>query len=441
VVLAAVASNDNLAARGGGALIIMGMWWVTELLPLEVTSLLPMPLYTFLGITKAGTLAGKFFNGTSFLFCAGFLIGIAVERWGVHKRIAYTLVARTGKRVELLIGGFIFAVWMLSMWISNTATVLCMLPVAQAFLDSLQEEDRKSFEAPFLVSLSWAASIGGIATPVGTPTNGIFLGIYEKFWGEQFPFLRFVLAVVPLSFFLILTVWLGVCACYIWIPKRHIPIDVEAIHAARDALGPWRFEEMVVVANLGILVLLWFTASPIGSFRGWKVSVSELVDDGCIGLAMTLPLFFIPCATQLPRWLLSAFNPVRCTSRTEDSKDDTPLRILDWKYAKPRFKWDVLFVFGGAYMVAEGTVKSGFADLVADEMSQWNMSEPAYLLLIVTMIAFITEFISNMACVSIFGPIFLQTGDRAFVFRFCHDIFKSCLLSSLTLLYSRSAWL
>lgn len=175
VVFAAVAANKNLAVRVGGALAIMGMWWVSEILPLEVTSMLPMPLYTLLGIVKASTLAGIFFNGTSFLFCAGFLIGIS-----------------------------------------------------------------------------------------------------------------------------------------------------------------------------------------------------------------------------------TALSPARCASHTDDSKDDMPLHILDWKYAKPRFKWDILFIFGGAYMVAEGTVQSGFADVVADEMAQWNISEVAFLILVVTIIAFLTEFIFNMASVGIF---------------------------------------
>jgi hypothetical protein len=137
-----------------------------------------------------------------------------------------------------------------------------------------------------------------------------------------------------------------------------------------------------------------------------------MVDSGSIGLAMTLPLFFMPCATKLPCWIQSSIDPARCMSQTDDAKDDMPTRILDWKYAKPKFKWDILFIFGGAYMVAEGTVESGFAGVVADEMAQWNISELSFLILVVTIICFLTEFISNMASVGIFGPIFLHTGTE-----------------------------
>ena len=198
---ALVESGRPEVARGAAVLGVMALWWVTEVLPLPITSLLPMVLYPLLGVCSASELSKVFFDATSMLFVAGFLVGLAVERWGMHRRIAFSVVALVGGGgMAALIAGFMGSTWLLSMMISNTATTLAMLPVADAFLASLPPGTER-FQSGFLLAIGYAATIGGIATPVGTPTNAIFLSQYSLFWPDEpeFSFATFTLAALPLS--------------------------------------------------------------------------------------------------------------------------------------------------------------------------------------------------------------------------------------------------
>merc|ERR1711862_943076 len=160
-----------------------GLWWLTEALPLTISALFPIVLYPLLGVAKPNELASQFFKGTSFLFVGGFFVGLAIERWGVHKRVICAVVCRAGSRVDLLVGGFMASVWVLSAWISNTAAAVCMMPVVQSFLEQLPE-GHATFKAGVLLTVAWSASLGGLATPVGTPTNGIMLDQFATLYPE-----------------------------------------------------------------------------------------------------------------------------------------------------------------------------------------------------------------------------------------------------------------
>ena len=222
---ALVESGRPEVARGAAVLGVMALWWVTEVLPLPITSLLPMVLYPLLGVCSASELSKVFFDATSMLFVAGFLVGLAVERWGMHRRIAFSVVALVGGGgMAALIAGFMGSTWLLSMMISNTATTLAMLPVADAFLASLPPGTER-FQSGFLLAIGYAATIGGIATPVGTPTNAIFLSQYSLFWPDEpeFSFATFTLAALPLS------------GCL-----RHVARDMCTLRLARPHAPPGR---------------------------------------------------------------------------------------------------------------------------------------------------------------------------------------------------------
>jgi sodium-dependent dicarboxylate transporter 2/3/5 len=400
------------AAKGAAVLAIVALWWVTEVVPLTVTAFLPMVLYPALSIIPASTLAKEFFNGTTFLFVAGFLLGIALERWNMHRRVAYSIVSSMGCRTELLLGGFMISVWLLSMWISNTAAILCMLPVAQAFLQTLPPAT-EAFQKSFLLAMGYSATIGGIATPVGTPTNGIFMGLYSQFWPEEddFSFARFVAAAFPLSALLLFIVWLGMCTMYVWRNSVKIVLDPTSFQSRRASLGKWQFEEFVLVIGFSVLVLLWFTAAPIGEFRGWKQSVAADLNTGSIGLAITLPFFFIPCGSRLPRSLRRFLGNDRCQSLAVDTKPK-PEYILDWDAAKSKFHWEILFVFGSGYLLAKGTLESQLADLIATALANIDISQLGFIMLVTCVTAFITEFVSNMATTNIFGTIVVATAQK-----------------------------
>lgn len=182
------------ASKGLSVLLVTALFWVTEVMPLSVSSLLPMALYPLFGIVKASSLAGHFFSGVSFLFIAGFFLGLAIERWNLHTRFVHVMLSKVGGRVELYMAALMLCTWLLSMWISNTAAMLCILPMVKSFQESI--DDRHSrFQSGMLLAIGYSATIGGLATPVGTPTNGIFMMLFQDFWPEQqeFSFATFAL--------------------------------------------------------------------------------------------------------------------------------------------------------------------------------------------------------------------------------------------------------
>jgi len=293
---------------------------------------------------------------------------------------------------------------------SNTATILAMMPVAEAFLGTLPQGNER-FAGGFLLAIGYSATIGGIATPVGTPTNAIFLGQFSQFWPSEgdFPFAKFVACAAPLSGILLFVTWLGACAAYIWRSPEPIKVDRARFREYSESLGKWTFEEMVIAVDLLALILLWFTASPLGSFPGWKASVAPGLDSGSIGLMMVLPLFFIPCGARLPVVFRRVLGNDRCSS--EVAPDAEPRHILDWDALAGNFKWEILFVFGAGYMVALGTTESGLAQAIA-ELLTGGLGEFALLALVTTITCFTTEVVSNMATVSIFGPIIVAAAKQ-----------------------------
>jgi len=300
---------------------------------------------------------------------------------------------------------------LLSMWISNTAAILCMLPVAQAFLESLPP-GTELFQKSFLLAMGYSATIGGIATPVGTPTNGIFMGLFSQFWPEEdeFSFARFVAAALPLSALLLLIVWFGMCTMYVWRNSgTNIVPDQTVFQSRRSSLGKWQYEEFVLMVCFSVLIVLWFTASPIGEFDGWKQSVAKDLNSGSIGLALTLPFFFIPCGIRLPRVLRELLGDDRCQSLAADAN---PEHILDWESVKSKFHWEILFVFGSGFLLAKGTLESQLADLVACGLADIDMSQMGFIILVTFVTAFTTEFVSNMATTNIFGAIVVATAQK-----------------------------
>mmetsp|Transcript_25917 Transcript_25917/g.53754 ORF Transcript_25917/g.53754 Transcript_25917/m.53754 type:complete len:497 (+) Transcript_25917:263-1753(+) len=397
------------ASKGAAVLIITALWWFTEVLPLTITSLLPMVLYPLLGVVRASELSTKFFGSTSFLFIAGFFIGLAVERWTLHERIVCTVVSVMGRRVEMLIAGFMLSVWLLSMWISNTATILCMLPMAQAFLATLPPGHER-FQSGFLLAIGYSATIGGIATPVGTPTNGIFIEQFSTFWPseDEFSFAKFVLCAIPLSAVLLVTVWLGFCSIYVWRSKETIPVDRQLFTTMQAEMGKLTFEQIVVAADLLVLIVLWFTASPINSFPGWKKFVAKELNSGSIGLIITLPLFFIPCGWRLPAKLRKIIGEDRCATKASDPH---PHNVLDWHAIRNGFKWEILFVFGGGMLIAHGTVKSELAQWIAECLAEMHTSEFGFIFVVTLIICSVTEVVSNMSTLATFGSIIATTAQ------------------------------
>ncbi len=365
----------------------MAIIWVTELLPLEVAGLVPVLLYAATGIMNEKVSSQVFWKPASFLFAVGFLMGIVVERWNMHKRIAVTMVLSAGTNVPLLLFMMMFAVYLLSMWISNTATVLCMLPVVKSFLATIDNK-YKDFKGAVLLAIGWSATIGGLSTPVGTPTNTLFLGIYEQWWDQKFAFGPFMAFAVPISFLLLVAAWTLVCSWHVW-GKEKIPVDLQVFRDVKRQLGPMKYEEYVVSIYIFLTIVSWFS----GKYLKPHVAMMKNMGSASIGLFWTMPLFFIPTMNKK-------------LEKSSDGKMLPAQHILDWSYAMPKFKWQILITFGGGYIVAKGTQVSGFAAWVASLINP--MPEIALVAVVVIVICFLTEVISNMASVLIFGPILIE---------------------------------
>ena len=382
---------QNQVLKGGLCLLAMALLWVTETLPLPLVGIFPIFLYSFTNIMKAKAIALKFWNAMSFLFCVGFLMGAVIERWGLHRRFAVHIVLSAGENVANLLLMLMIALWFMSMWVNNSAALLCMLPVIKQFLGSIPDE-HKHFKAALLMACAWSCSTGGMATITGSLTNATGMGLFENMFGEEMPFGTFMLCAFPLACTNLLAIWILVCSKYLWFSsKAAIKVDLRAFKKMKEDLGPMKREERIVLIYLALLIPVWcVTTGPIKEAIGLP-----FIETSSIGMLFTLPLFCIAASTQ--------------KIETIDGKPVAAENVLDWYYARAKFRWEILFIFGGGYMVAEGTMVSGFAQWVAGSFGQ--MDEFVLAICVIIASCFVTEFISNMACINIFAPIIVEIAN------------------------------
>ena len=309
------------AAKGGLCLLIMAVVWITELLPLSTSSLLPIFLFSFTNIMDAKQISKVFWNANTFLFSVGFLIGAVVQRWGLHKRLAVNIVLSTGSNVTVLLLMIMFASWIMSMWINNTAAILCLLPVVKRFLRTVPEK-HANFKKGTLLAMAYASSIGGMATIVGSLTNGVAMGVFENYFGTEFGFGEFLLVALPFSLIMLFVAWIMTCIRHIWFSKSGtIEIDLEEFRNMRRQLGPMKREEIIVCVYLFSLIGVWCFARSIKLALGLP-----FIETASIGMIFTFPLFFIPATTRKLEKI--------------EGKVVVAENILDWSYAKTVFKWE-----------------------------------------------------------------------------------------------------
>ncbi len=381
-----------------GALI--GVLWVTEALPLPVTSLLPLILFPLAGILSFEEAAEPYANPYIFLFMGAFMIAQAIERWNLHRRIALITVLAVGTRPRHLVGGFMLATALLSMWLSNTATAMMMLPiglgVASLLADRLDrsETDRavdsrrrvtsegEDFKVALLLGIAYAASIGGIGTLVGTPPN-IFLAGFLASKGIAVSFGRWMLFAVPFALALLVIAWLMLV--FIFHPMRiaAIPGGRQLIREELRRLGSASRGEWTVLSVFALTATAWILREPL--FQ-WEPIASRIpwitrVNDPMIALAGALLLFAVP--VNLRRGVFA----------------------LDWETAV-KLPWGVLLLFGGGLSLAAAAVESGFNAWVG----QWvagldGLPTVALVMVISLMVIFLTEIASNTATATAFLPI------------------------------------
>ena len=280
----------------------MAIWWISEAVPLAITSLLPVALFPMVGVMDGQTVSAAYFNHVIFLFIGGFLIALAMQRWNLHKRIALTILSITGTGKTRLLLGFMLATAMLSMWMSNTATAMMVVPILISVLTEIEPEPEKkrSFSTGVLLGVAYSASIGGVMTLVGTPPNLSFLRIYQVMFPQApaITFLQWMLFAVPAGILLLVAAFTLLYFRYARGSKTKAVKDLP-IKQMKEDLGPISREEKIVLASFILMALLWITRSDIEvgatTIKGWAALFGKpaFINDGTVAIALSLPLFMI----------------------------------------------------------------------------------------------------------------------------------------------------
>ena len=378
--------GDPRPTRMAAVAILMAGWWITEAIPIPATALLPVALFPLLGIVPGKATAGVYFNHIIFLFIGGFLFAIAMERWGLHRRIALRIILLFGTRPRRLLLGFMAATWLLSMWISNTATTMMLAPMAVALLSQLGErygaEKASHYGVGLLIGIAYAASIGGLATLIGTPPNLSFARILTIVFPEapDISFARWMFFALPLSIVFLVIAW--------WMLARQHARGVEREPAkgrrGRDEfrrayaeLGPIGYEERWVAVLFGLLVLGW----TLRTFWARWLPEPGYVDDGTVAIALALVLFLV-------------------ASRTPGEG-----RVLRWRDAL-KIRWGIVLLFGGGFALASGFKESGLSEWLGEALAGVGGVPPVLLILIICgSITFLTELTSNTATTEMILPV------------------------------------
>ena len=379
------------AARATAAVgTLMALWWMTEALPLPATSLLPIALFPLLGVLPIREATAPYAHKFIFLFMGGFILALAMERWDLHKRIALLTLLLFGTSQRRIVAGFMAATAMLSMWVSNTATTVMMLPIATSVLAFALTEKKDQDNASrsrlgvcLLLGIAYAASIGGLATIIGTPPNVFLVGYLRDTQGIDVSFLQWMKVGLPLSVVFVVLAWAALT--YVLHPLDPTPIEGgrELLKRELRALGrPSRGEWTVFVIFL-TTALAWITRQPLSDW-GWlaeRVPAITRLDDSGIAIIAALSLFIIP------------INPSK------------GVFTLDWQTAS-RLPWGVLLLFGGGLSLAGAIDSSDLDSWIGDRAIALGGTPHWVIILAVTaLVIFLTEITSNTATAATFLPI------------------------------------
>lgn len=366
--------------------LLMACWWATEAIPIPATSLLPIIVLPLAGVVTTKQAGAEYFHPVVLLLFGGFFIALGLEKWRLHARIALNVVVRAGGRPRALILGFMAASALLSMWISNTATTLMLTPIALSVARAeLGDEERGPFAIALLLGVAYAASIGGVATPVGTPTNLIAMGWLADNAETQIGFLQWMTFGLPVALLFVPVAW-------IILTRLTFPIDArapahaaaEVVRARLDALGPISAPELRLGAVFAVVALLWMS----NGFLIERFGIEHLVAlrgsslDAVIAVAGAVALFLIPAGGA--------------------AKGEA---LMDWETAA-KLPWGVVLLFGGGLSLALAIRATGLAAWLGGQMSAVSVLPAlAVMFALIIVIIFLTELTSNVATVTAFLPV------------------------------------
>ena len=374
-----------LLSTQGDAVIAVALWmvtwWLTEAVSISVTALLPLLLFPLLDIMPIAEVGNNYGSPIIFLFFGGFVMALALEKVNLHRRIALNIIRITGTTPNKVVLGFMIATASLSMWISNTATAVVMLPIAMSVIklliddvDGFTKKDR-NFAVSVLLGIAFSANAGGIATVIGTPPNSILIGLLENEYQIEISFLKWMVFALPFSIIMIGLSYITLV--HLIFPSKGLNFSAsnEVIQEELRKLGPTRSKEKMVLGIFAVTVSLWIFRTLINS-----VFPSLGLSDTMISMFAAISLFAVP------------FNL---------KKGDF---ILDWKDTE-KLAWGILILFGGGLALAKGMSVSGIVDQVSQSIAAGNFSITATASLLILLMLFMTELMSNVALVAVLAPV------------------------------------
>jgi sodium-dependent dicarboxylate transporter 2/3/5 len=360
----------------------MAIWWISEAIPIAATAFLPLVFMPLLGILPISIISANYMHPTVLLYMGGFLLATGIEKWSLHRRIALNIINLLGTDLRRIVLGFILATGILSMWISNSATSLMMLPIGLAVVGQFRTQLGESnasiadqFGKNIMLGIAYSASIGGVATLIGTPTNTIMVSVIQELYGYEIDFNEWFMFGLPLSVVLLMICWYYLVSSANPLPKRFsLPNETSIIGKQLSDLGKTTYEEWNVIAVFGLVCISWI-------FKEYLIEpFLPQINDTIIVLVGVVALFILPSATE-------------------------ENRILDWKTAE-QIPWGILILFGGGLALAEGFQSTGLAEWIGQKFTLLDgISFILLLLVIVTSVNFLTEVTSNVATASMLLPI------------------------------------
>lgn len=362
-------------------------WWITEAIPIPATSLLPIVLLPITGALDGDTVVSSYGNDIIFLFLGGFFIAYAMEKWNLHKRIALFIIAVIGTSTNRIILGFMVATGFLSMWVSNTASTMMMLPIALAITYQVSEalkgeqdseKEVKKFEKALIFGVGYAGTVGGLGTLIGTPPLSILAAQSEELFGQQISFAQWIMFGAPIVAVFLLIVWFYLTRFVYNIGFSTIPGGRDMIQSERTKLGAMKYEEKIVMAVFVFAAVMWITRS---FFWQEVVGVTGLSDGG-IAMIATVLLFLVPA--------------------TKEQKDP---RVLVWSDSR-EIPWGILLLFGGGLAIAAGFSNTDLATWIGNSLT---VLEGVNIILVIlvsaTLVLFLTEITSNTATGTMIIPL------------------------------------
>ena len=382
--------NSAAAFRLIGIIIWMAIWWISEAVPIAITALLPIVLFPSTGVFSIENTGANYGHKYIFLFIGGFILANAIQKWKLHKRIALTIIRFIGSSTEQIILGFMIATAFLSMWISNTATTVMMLPIGISVIAQLNdhpdtiENENKTFGKALMLAIAYSASAGGVATLIGTPPNILLASFISDNFEIEISFFQWLKIGLPVSIVLLFFIWFYITKISFRLKKTSFPVGKEEIKGLLHLMGPMKKEEKRILFIFGATVFCWITKTYFFDFflNEDIAKQANKAADPIIALISAIFLFIIPSSNKKEK-------------------------LMNWKEAV-NIPWGILILLGGGLAIAEGVESSGLANWLGMQFDLFqSFSLLIVLAIIIASVNLLTEITSNMATTAMLLPVIL----------------------------------